>query len=226
MRRFEKVIVALSVGVLAFGALAVATGAGNGRYAAEQRTASVDIVGMLQEMLRTPDYAEPREAVREASIAELATMEDNLRRMSQELQLIPPTEQARGQALYGQLQQAQQQYQEASRIKSEEYLAFSGEQAAEVYTIIYAAVDAVAEREGYTHVFATRPGGVLDDTNNLNAVTQGMLARPLVRFPAEDDLTDKVRAEIGYEVPVDEPEAAEGDAGETGEPDGDDGDQP
>lgn len=205
MRRIERLAAAVCVGLAAFGALALATGAGTG--GAEPRTATVDAIGILQEILTTPEYAQPREAARTAAFAELQALQAEIERMGQELQLIPPTDQARGQALYARFQQAQEQYQVLSRAKQEEFMTISGKQAAEVFEEIHAAANTVAEREGYARVYSTRSGGAIEDRNNLNAVTQGILSRPLLRFPAEDDLTDRVREEIGYEVPAEVPAA-------------------
>jgi Skp family chaperone for outer membrane proteins len=208
----ERAAAVVCLGVVAFGALAVATGAGVG--SAQPRAATVDAIGILQEILTTPEYADPREEMRAAAVTELETLQGEIRRMGQELQLIPQTDQARGQALYAKFQQAQQQYQELSRQKQEAFMSMSGQQAAEVFEEIYAAANAVAEREGYTEVFSTRAGGTIEDKGNLNAVTQGILSRPLLRFPAADDLTQKVKDEFGYVVPAAEPAGVEPAAGE------------
>jgi len=222
MRRFERAAAVMCLGVLAFGALALVTGAGTGR--AESKSATVDTFGLLQEMLTTTEYAEPREAMRTAAVAELEALQGEIQRMDQELRLIPQTDQARGQALYQRLQQANQQYQQLSQQKQMEFMQISGTQAADAYAKIHAAANAVAEREGYTQVFSSRAGSEIDDINSLNSVTQGILSRPMLRFPAEDDLTDKVRAEIGYTLPEAPAEPAEGgEGGEEVEPSGDGG---
>lgn len=222
MRRFERAAAVMCLGVLAFGALALVTGAGTGQ--AEAKSATVDTFGLLQEMLTTTEYAEPREAMRTAAVSELEALQGEIQRMDQELRLIPQTEQARGQALYQRLQQANQQYQQLSQQKQAEFMQISGQQAAEAYAKIHEAANAVAEREGYNQVFSTRGGAEIDDVNSLNSVTQGILSRPMLRFPAADDLTDKVRAEIGYTLPEEAPaEPAEGEGDAPVEPAGDGG---
>lgn len=225
MRGFERAAGVVLVGVLAFAALALATGAGMSRIQADAPPATVDVFKILQELLQTPEYADPRDAARDAALAELSAVEANIKRMSEELQLIPQTEQARGQALYQQLQQQQQVYQGLSQQKSAEFMEFSGQQAAAVYKRIYDAVDIVAEREGYGTVFSTQSGGDIEITNSLNAVTQGIVSRPLIRFSMDHDLTQLVREEIGYEVPVLEEQTVEPDAQATPEP-VEDGGQP
>lgn len=222
MRRFERAAAVMCLGMLAFGALALATGAGTGR--AEDRSATLDTLTLLQEILSTTEFAEPREAMRTAAVAEIESLQGEIGRMQQELSLIPPTEQARGQALYQRFQQANQSLQTLSQQKQVEFMAISGQQASEAYERIHDAVNAVAEREGYTLVFSSRAGSAMDETTSLNSVTQGILARPLLRFPLEDDLTDKVRAEIGYELPPETPaEPAEGVEPAPVEPSGDGG---
>ncbi len=204
---------ALGVGLLA--------GAGKGR-AETTKIATVDVVELLQDMLQTPQYAGPRDANRNTSVAELAEMEDEMRRIDTELRMLTPADQARGQRLYSDLQQRQANYRDAAQRRSAEFQALSGQQAAEVYAKIHEAATAVAMAAGYTHVLASRDGAAIEDTDSLPAVIQGLLARPAMLFPAADDLTGKVRERLA--IPVSqapgqsEPGAAEGNEGQPDQP--------
>lgn len=211
----------------AMGATLFATGAGTGR-ANESRIATVDVIQILQEMLRTPEYFDPREELRAHSEEELKNMQNGILRLRGELQLVTPEERAtRGQQLFNEMQQKQQEYERAANQRLAEFQAYSGNQAAAAYEKIFRTAVSIAEKEGYTHVLATRAGAAMDEKESIATVTQGILARPVLMYPAADDLTARVREALGYEVPTDRPAAAEEEA-QPGEPApaGDGGGQP
>ncbi|GAB4384005.1 MAG: hypothetical protein Kow0022_05310 [Phycisphaerales bacterium] len=194
------------------GASLFTTGAGTGR-ANESRIATVDVIQILQEMLRTPEYFDPREELRARSEQELKDLQNGILRIRGELQLVTPEERAtRGQQLYNEMQQKQQEYERTANQRLAEFQAYSGDQAASAYEKIYKTAVSIAEKEGYTHVLATRAGAAMDERESIATVTQGILARPVLMYPPADDLTARVREALGYEVPTDRPEAAEEDA--------------
>lgn len=199
----------------AVGATLLATGAGAGR-ANESRIATVDVIEILQEMLRTDSYEQPREQMRVQSEEELKTLENEIRRLQGELQLIPPEERTRGQMMYNDLQQKQNQYRQLADQRVREFQSLSGEQAANAYAQIYETAVALATEGGYTHVLATRAGGVLDEQETIAMVTQGILARPALLYPPADDLTQRVRDKLGYELPAAEPVQSEPGSAEPG----------
>ncbi|KAA0216441.1 MAG: OmpH family outer membrane protein [Leptolyngbya sp. PLA3] len=198
------------------GAMLLVAGAGAGR-ANESRIATVDVIEILQEMLRTETYESPREQMRLASEQELKTLETDIRRLQGELQLIPPEERARGQLMYNELQQKQNQYRQLADQRVREFQALSGEQAAGAYRQIYETAVALGTEAGYTHVLVTQAGAVLDEKETIAMVTQGILARPALLYPKADDLTDRVREKLGYQVPPDEPAQSEPEEGQPGQ---------
>lgn len=222
MPRFARALIAGLCMTAAVGATLLATGAGVGR-ANESRIATVDVIEILQEMLRTDEYEQPREQMRIASEGELKTLENEIRRIQAELQLVTPEERTRGQLMYNDMQQKQNQYRQLADQRVREFQALSGEQAAAAYAQIYQAAVAMATEAGYTHVIATRAGSTLDENETIAMVTQGILARPALLYPAGDDLTDRVRQKLGYEVPPDEPVQSEPGAGEPGAAGGSEG---
>lgn len=205
---------------VALGVLFMVTGAGSGR-ANESRLATVDVITLLQEMLRTPEYFDPREESKTRSEGELKQLENEVRRLDGELRLVTPEERARGQQLYNDLQAKQRQYQQLAEQRVREFQSLSGEQAAEAYARIHAAATRVGMREGYTHVLMSRPGAALEETDTITMVTQGILARPVLMFPEADDLTDRVRQELGYEVvPADSSDDGGADPADSGSGEG------
>lgn len=214
MRGFGRLATVGLCVACAVGATLFATGAGSGR-ANESRIATFDVIQILQEMLKTPEYFDPREELRANSEQELKNLQTAILRIRGELQLVTPEERAtRGQQLYNEMQQKQQEYEQVANQRLAEFQAYSGNQAAAAYEKIYNTAVGIAEKDGYTHVLATRAGAAMDEKESIATVTQGILARPALLYPAADDLTARVREALGYEVPVEEPDAVEGGAEE------------
>lgn len=191
--------------------------------AAEGRIATVNIVELLQDQLATQKYSDEREANRANSVAELQQMEEEMRRINGELQLLTAADQARGQRLYADLQQRQQVYRDVANRRTAEFQALSGRQAAAVYADIHRAASELAKDSGYSHVFVSRPGADIEETESLSAVIQGLLSRPAIMFPQGDDLTDRVRERLSIPRRPTEPapDATPAGQGEGDEPDAD-----
>ncbi|CAN5748824.1 hypothetical protein BH11PLA1_BH11PLA1_07610 [soil metagenome] len=77
-----------------------------------------------------------------------------------------------------------------------EYLDFITAKNYEVYKLVLSSVDAVATSRGYTHVFNSRALDDADKPTSPQGFTQGLLARPLIKFPAGDDITLDVMKDL------------------------------
>lgn len=159
------------------------------------RVASADMFLLLEAMVASDRY----KPAREARDAEIKTKYDaimaELKQLETKIQLIPPgtpeyqNTMQQGQAKEVELRQFTQQ---ASR----EQDAFVASQVREAYGIVHEAVNTVADRLGYTHVFSTRLDATSMKGDSLAPVMQEILARPLVRGASSDDITDKIRVEL------------------------------
>ncbi|MEQ8769857.1 MAG: OmpH family outer membrane protein [Phycisphaerales bacterium] len=169
--------------------------------------ATVDVVQLLEDMLQTPEYLEPREAIREDIQNELAEGEQQL--IALEAQLTAMTDRSTPEFQQGvmRFQQLQQSLQDMTQAKAAEYDQASARQAVAIYGRVSAAADTVGQRLGYRYVIASRPTDAnMNPEEGFSAIAQQVLARPMVFGAENDDITAAVRAELGI------PEQTEDDA--------------
>lgn len=162
----------------------------------------VDVIQLLEEMLDTGDYGEASKTMRAEIETQLTEMQEQLTDLQTELQTMDPNspefaqKAQRYQAIQMNLQQTAQQ-------RSAEFDAMRAQQAADAYKRLVGAARVVAGREGYRYVMPSRiPADDIGDTQGLGAVTQQILARPIIAGVDKDDLTARVRAELGLPEPT------------------------
>lgn len=186
-----------------------------GVQGAPSKIGTVDVFTLLEALVE----AEPYKPAREARDTELKAQYDaklgELRALETRIQILPQgtpefnATMQQGQAKQAELQQFAQQ---ASRDQD----AFVATQVKQAYQQIHEATNAVAERLGYSHIVATRLETAAMKAESMAPAMQEILARPLIRSVASEDITAAVRAELNLpeRAPDAEPAAtppAEGD---------------
>lgn len=181
------------------------------RQIAPAKIATVDLIGILQRLVESPEYVAARTAVEEEWSAQIQPLEAELRQMQDQLGAAGQDD-PNAATLRTQFQAKFQQYQQLSQQSQQAIQQIQLQQLTEGYEKITAAADAVAQREGYTHVMITRSdeAGIQPQT-----LFQDILSRPVLTAPAEDDITDKIIAELNIPEPAAPAEGQpEGNAGE------------
>ncbi|MEZ6243646.1 MAG: OmpH family outer membrane protein [Phycisphaerales bacterium] len=176
--------------------------------AGESRVGVVDVLALVEQMLQKDEYATVRESMADELTNRIQDIQNELATLSNQLNTMAPGD-PQGQDVYNRLQQQRQyaqQFQEQSLTRFQD---LSARQASEAYAAVRTAIRAVAAREGYTMVIASREGDDLSDSHTLPAVTQEVLARPVVVGMSRDNLTERVRTELGLPEPSAEPAPAE-----------------
>ena len=163
--------------------------------------ATVDVISLIEGRLGQADLV----AARKAELDRLTTEVDRVQKELEELENQADT-MDRNSPEFAQLfqtyQQKQQDLQSLLTQSRAAWDSFSAKQAAALYLEIRDAVDAVAQREGYTYVVASdSERGLGDNLAGYVAVSQQVLGRPLLHGPAGADLTELVREELGYPTP-------------------------
>lgn len=181
----------------------------------------VDVVKLLEEMLETGDYGETSSALRAEIESQLNEMQAQLVDLQQQLQLGDPNSPEFAQNAQ-RFQGMQAQLQQTAQARSAEYDRLRAVQAVEAYKRVLEATRAVADRAGYRYVMSSRlPIDEIGNADGLGAVTQQILARPIIHGTEQDDITSSVRAQLGLPDPA-EAGTADDDAGEpAGEEDAD-----
>lgn len=168
------------------------------------RVATVDMLKIVEKMVKSDRYAPAREANNKDLTAKLEAMAGDLQALQTQIQSSPqnaPETQAMIQNFQARRQEFDQARNEAANRSDE----FNARQIAEAYRLVVEVVDAQAKKAGYTHVLATRSGPPNLKSGNIAGTVQEMLARPVVVGEPANDITKAVMDELKLPDTDDEP---------------------
>lgn len=168
--------------------------------AAEQRIAVADVLGLTDRLLATEKYTSGQRTQVESLNKTLQPMQSELESLVAQYRAMEdsnPEKQALGQTINTKDQAFRQEGQRAQ----EQLESFKTAQATEAYRLVSEAADKMAADLGYTIVIASRTGAIQIRSNNVSGAIQEMLARPIVRVPAGDDLTERLMAQFALTDP-------------------------
>lgn len=214
MRHVTRAVVVVAM-IAAAGTSAIlfsqhATAQGTASPAPSVRIASVDILDVVERMVLSDKYRPARDAFTQGQRDSIQPMIGELQALAMQGQNV-----AQGtpefQALVQQYSAKQQELQQKNEEAQNAIAQFEARQVAEAYGLVTAAATRMAERMGYTHVFATRSDSQIR-SNNVPGVVQEILAHPLVAYPKGDDLTKTLVTELRLEdvlLPSERPAAVE-----------------
>ncbi len=163
------------------------------------RIATIDLLGLLEDMLQTDAYKPDRDEFRGEWESKIKDMQDSLAQIEGELRLASPTDPNTRQ-LQQRYQQTGYQYQQLQRQAGMEFDRFSADQAASAYAMLHEKAAELAAELGYTHLIASRRSGEIADRGSLATVTQEILARGVILSPSADDLTETLRDRLSIPV--------------------------
>lgn len=191
--------VGLSAGVRAFTGSSASAGQA-GTSAQPTRIATVNLLRIVRGMLSAPDVSGARDALRDQYIAQLQQLQTQVQALQGQLQGLQPGD-PQFEVLSTQMQAAYQRYQATQQDAQDGLDKLSSTQALNVYKAVHTKVNELASELGYTHVIASElsPEGATFATSDI--AIQEILGRPLLRAPAEDDLTERVMAALNVKDP-------------------------
>lgn len=201
MRHITRAAVAVAM-IAAAGAAAVlfsnhATAQGTATPAPTVRIASIDILDVVERMVLSDKYRPSRDAFTQAQRDSLQPLIGELQALAQQGQTVTQGT-PEFQNLVQQYTAKQQELQQKNEDAQNAIAQFEARQVAEAYSLVSGAATRMAERMGYTHVFATRADSDIR-SNNVPGVVQEILAHPLVAYPKGDDLTEAMIKELQLE---------------------------
>ncbi len=170
----------------------------------EARTATVDVLMLLERMLDTEPYLAERNAEQQRWNDVIEPLMAERDGTLQSLQAIDPTspDQTAGQALYQQYQQLAQRVNQLSQEAMQDLDKLSARQLADAYARIHAAVAEIAEAEGFDRVFSSRMSASDLNAENTNVVVQEVLLRPLMLDSTATDMTPMIIAKLAIPEPA------------------------
>lgn len=175
------------------------------RYAIESGDiAYVDVFNLIDKALLADDMASARVEFNTKSTEAITSLQQQLQSLQTQLSTMTQDD-PNAAGTYQQYQTVQAQLDGASRQINETYQTLIAQQIAAGYSEIYEAANEIAQKEGFSFVFATRADGELIQTDTITGITQEILARPLMTPVGGVDLTELVRIELGYPEKAPEP---------------------
>jgi Skp family chaperone for outer membrane proteins len=165
------------------------------------RLATLDIYILSEKVMNRAELLKPRETIDARYQQQLQALEKQVQDIDARLTALERTPQdPQVRPLFEQRQAKVEEYQQAVQKLNQEKEELLASQLGSVYREVRQVAAAVAQRQGYSHVISNRR---LDDATK--AVTAGdalqdMLARPALVFPAGDDLTEAVAAELKVDL--------------------------
>lgn len=161
------------------------------------KIASCDVFKVAGKLMSTEPYEKLITAKRDELKAQLMPLENELKAIGERLKAMGPSAQGpEAEQAAGEFQKKQNEYLKKGQDLDAEMSRFIAEQNFDAYKKVLESVSAVADKRGYTHVFSTRGSDEMKAPSNPGAFLQGVLARPLAKSPAADDITDDVMADL------------------------------
>ncbi|GJQ30414.1 MAG: hypothetical protein HBSAPP03_22980 [Phycisphaerae bacterium] len=192
------VAAALGLGVIAFRPDPAQAQAASG--IAAQRVAVADVLGITDRLLSTEKYTSGQRTQVEVLNRGLQPMQTELETLVAQYRGMDdtnPEKQPLGQSIGTKEQTFRQEAQRAQA----QLEAFKTAQATEAYRLVSEAADKLASELGYSLVIASRTGPIQIRSDNVSGAIQEMLARPVIRVAAGDDLSDRLMKQFGLTDP-------------------------
>ncbi len=185
----------------------------------EARTATVDVLHLLERMLATESYKTELESETSVWNEQVQTIANERDGFLTALQQLDPSEADSpiAQSLYAQYQSAQQRFDQARQQASIAIDTLAASQLSRAYKAIHASVQQIAAEQGYDRVFSSRMSVDTLDAGNTNVVVQEVLLRPVLFNASSADLTPLIVAALGIPEEV-EPDASAPFPGDEAQP--------
>jgi hypothetical protein len=200
MTRLNRKVIALAVGAGIALSVAGWTVAQDSRQPEPPvaRIATADVVGIVERMLASDRYRPAQEAFVKQENDKLKPLADELaaldERGSKLAQGSPELQQ-----LGREFDQKQEAFQKARQDAFGRIDAFNANHVREAYRLTLQEIEAISDRLGYTHVIASRTGEATIKSQNVAGALQEILARPVAKSAAADDLTSRLVRQLRLE---------------------------
>ncbi|MGD9691878.1 MAG: OmpH family outer membrane protein [Phycisphaerales bacterium] len=181
---------------LVVGVVAGASASGRASISAERPMVAVcDVFGVVETLMDSDRYQPARKEAGEAADKALAPLRERLEALGAKGRSLPETDPSLPD-LAREYQRAQAELQQRTAEAAREMETLTSKQLKEAYLTARASADAVAEQLGFAYVVASRlPDKEVDGTDSASVV-RAMLARPVLRFPEDADITADVLADL------------------------------
>ena len=201
MRPTERI--AVFGGIIAAIVLALATRDGGNRALAAPRAESfklgtVDVYLVVEKMMAAESLKQKREDTAAMWQNKASSLEKDLQKLENDFKVLPPSS-PQIPDITKQAQDKQAELQKLAQDRQQDLEKVNSAQLIEAYKKVREASVVVGERLGYTHVLSQRGYDKPIETITIATTIQELLARPLVKGIAADDITKAVMTELKLE---------------------------
>ncbi len=168
--------------------------------AAAQRVAVADVLGITDRLLSSEKYTSGQRTQVEVLNKTLQPMQAELETLVAQYKAMEEANPERA-ALGQKINEKDQVFRQEGQRAQAQLESFKTAQATEAYRLVSEATDKLAGDLGYTIVIASRTGVIAIRSDNVTGAIQEMLARPIVRVPAGDDLTERLMKQFELSDP-------------------------
>ena len=168
-----------------------------GRVSSAERplVAVCDVFGVVEKLMDSERYQPARREAGEAAEKALAPLRERVEALGARGRSLPEGD-ASIPELAREYQRAQAELQQRTGEAAREMESLTAKQLKEAYETARASADAVAEQLGFAYVMASRLPDKEVDGSESASVVRAMLARPVIRFPEDADITPDVLADL------------------------------
>lgn len=163
------------------------------------RIATIDVYAIVEKMLAKGDYKKAQDDLADKWTTKLEAIKKDFAKIQADLQVLPQSD-PKFQETYRTARDKQGEFDKAVQSKDVESEALTSRQLTEVYQQVRDAASKAADRMGYTHVVVTRPPERPITSQTVGATLQELLARPIIKTPAGDDITKTVAADLKVDL--------------------------
>ena len=144
--------------------------------------------------MKQDKYASPLQAAKQQGDDRLEPMIKELESLRNKIEASGGPQNARDDIVL--FQQKQQVFQQAQQQLERDFDRLVSQTNNSAFLTVAEAAQRVAAAKGYSHVFSTRPTEPGNGPETQLQFTLGVLARPVIVFPREDDITEAVITEL------------------------------
>lgn len=169
------------------------------------RIATADLLNVAERLMATDKYKSARDTLANTFNKDIAARLDSLKDLKTKFDALPAAAQAPDStdptalALTTQFKSQQQELSQKQNEAQQQIEKFNTTQVIEAYKLVGEAATDLATSLGYTHLISTRAGNFDIRSQNLNGAVQEILARPVIKAPISDDLTDRLVKQFSLE---------------------------
>ncbi|MBS0197176.1 MAG: OmpH family outer membrane protein [Planctomycetes bacterium] len=164
------------------------------------RIATIDVLTVVERLVSSEKYAKDRDANTTEQNSKLQPIAEALQKIRDDAKdLKEESEKFKQlQADYG---RKNQEFQQAQQSAAQQVDQFNTAQITEAYRLVCEAAEKMATESGYSHLFSSKSGPFTIKSSNVAGAVQEILARPIIKGIAADDLTERLLKDMKLDAP-------------------------